>query len=238
VLFRSPQGSTGPHFHFEIRSNASETVGPGYSLNANGWTDPSDFLDANPDSLHFEWAKRMGGTGGDIGSGIAVDASGNVYTIGSFQGTADFDPGTGTANLTSAGGYDVFLSKISLDQVSTAGGTVTANVTPEVIVDGERLELTAPAGGSDYRWKKDGVFLADGGNISGALTRVLVIDPLALTDSGVYSCQYENGVARSVVETDGFIVTVLAVASLPIAAFFLLLMFFAITIIGQTTKRA
>ena len=58
------------------------------------------------------WARNMGGTGGDVGNRIAVDSSGNVYTTGVFQGTADFDPGAGTENLTSAGGRDIFISKL------------------------------------------------------------------------------------------------------------------------------
>jgi hypothetical protein len=52
----------------------------------------------------FVWAKQFAETGGNFGhgQGIAVDGSGNVYTTGSFQGTADFDPGPGTANLVTA----------------------------------------------------------------------------------------------------------------------------------------
>ena len=60
----------------------------------------------------FLWAKSMGGTSSDFANGIAVDSSGNVYTTGSFSGTADFDPGTGTADLTSAGSGDIFVSKL------------------------------------------------------------------------------------------------------------------------------
>ena len=58
------------------------------------------------------WAIAMGDVGGDEASGIAVDDSGNVYTTGSFEGTVDFDPGTGVLDLTSAGGLDVFVSKL------------------------------------------------------------------------------------------------------------------------------
>ncbi len=61
---------------------------------------------------NFEWAKGMGGASGDGGTSIAIDASGNVYTTGTFAGTADFDPGAGTFNLTSAGMEDIFISKL------------------------------------------------------------------------------------------------------------------------------
>src|SRR5262245_51517325 len=61
----------------------------------------------SPDWL---WAKAMGGANYEEGLSIAVDASGNIYTTGAFQGTVDFDPGAGVFNLTSAGGYDIFIS--------------------------------------------------------------------------------------------------------------------------------
>src|SRR5215831_10778338 len=64
-------------------------------------------------SVNFKWEKHMGGEAGNAaGSSIAVDAAGNVYTTGDFSGTVDFDPGPGTYNLTSAGTYDMFISKL------------------------------------------------------------------------------------------------------------------------------
>ena len=60
----------------------------------------------------LEWAKKIGTTSNDRVYSITTDASGNVYTTGYFQNTVDFDPGTGLFNLTSSGGYDIFVSKL------------------------------------------------------------------------------------------------------------------------------
>src|SRR5690242_8895037 len=60
----------------------------------------------------LKWAKKIGGTAWDSGNGIAVDATGNVYVIGQFFGTTDFDPGPGVKNLTSAGDYEAFVCKL------------------------------------------------------------------------------------------------------------------------------
>jgi hypothetical protein len=59
------------------------------------------------------WAKSVGGSGADVSYGIAVDGSSNVYIVGYFNGTADFDPGAGTSNLVTNGGTDIFLAKYS-----------------------------------------------------------------------------------------------------------------------------
>ncbi len=66
-------------------------------------------LDSNGNHV---WARSVGGSGNDKGNGIAVDSTGNVYSTGYFEGTADFDPGTGVSNLISAGTTDVFVSRL------------------------------------------------------------------------------------------------------------------------------
>ncbi|MBP7810297.1 MAG: SBBP repeat-containing protein [Bacteroidia bacterium] len=58
------------------------------------------------------WAKKFGGSSDEYVKSVAVDATGNVYTSGYFKGTTDFNPGTGTFTLTSAGNYDIFVSKL------------------------------------------------------------------------------------------------------------------------------
>lgn len=77
------------------------------------------------------WAKRMGASGRDYGTGIAVDGSNNICTTGRFQSTVDFDPNAGTSNLTSAGDNDIFVSKLdesgNLVWAKRIGGTGADN---------------------------------------------------------------------------------------------------------------
>jgi PKD repeat protein len=55
----------------------------------------------------FSWARHIGGTGDDMGYGVAVDSNDNVLVTGSFNGTADFVGAT----LTSRGFSDGFVAK-------------------------------------------------------------------------------------------------------------------------------
>jgi len=83
----------------------------------------------------FVWAKSLGGPGcGEAGNSILVDASGEVYITGLFQGTADFDPDAGTFNLTSAGGFDIYICKLDINgsfvwakQLGVASSTLGAD---------------------------------------------------------------------------------------------------------------
>lgn len=60
----------------------------------------------------LNWAKKIGGTNNDSGSDIVVDFSGNVYSLGKFQGTVDFDPSVNVFNLTSNTVSDIFITKL------------------------------------------------------------------------------------------------------------------------------
>ena len=89
--------------------------GPGtYALTAK--FTPGNFSDVFICKLdingNFVWAKQMGGTLGDVAMSIALDNAGNIFTTGKFQGTADYDPGPGIANLTAGAYYATFISKL------------------------------------------------------------------------------------------------------------------------------
>jgi hypothetical protein len=64
------------------------------------------------------WARTWGGTGFGAPYGkVALDNSGNIYVVGSYGGTMDFDPGPGIDERTSSDGSDLFLSKFNQEGV-------------------------------------------------------------------------------------------------------------------------
>ena len=82
-----------------------------YNLTSAGGADI--FISKLNTDAKFLWAKRMGGPEGDVGNSLKLDGLGNIYTTGFFNSTADFDPGVGVVNLTSAGSTDIFVSKLN-----------------------------------------------------------------------------------------------------------------------------
>ncbi|MGB1037859.1 MAG: SBBP repeat-containing protein, partial [Bacteroidia bacterium] len=87
---------------FDPNSGTHQLISFGYDV----------FVQKMDTSGNFIWAKHVGSSSSDYGRGIVTDKDGDVYVTGYFVGTCDFDPGTGTANLTSAGGRDVFVLKL------------------------------------------------------------------------------------------------------------------------------
>jgi|GEM_PF-940507 len=85
---------------------------------------PARIGTVNTSSFAVTWGIAAGTT---QGNGVCLDSSGNAYVVGSFTGTVDFDPGSGTQNRTSAGVQDAYC--LSLNQygvfrwVATVGGT-------------------------------------------------------------------------------------------------------------------
>jgi hypothetical protein len=80
-------------------------------------------------------ASVMGGAGSDYSYGIATDAIGGIYTCGAFTQTADFDPSNQVNELTSIGGFDVFLSKWG-QCIPTAGTDVQTACNQFTWIDG------------------------------------------------------------------------------------------------------
>lgn len=60
----------------------------------------------------LQWVKQIGNTDDQTAFDITVSASGSLYITGSFEGTLDFNPGTGINNFTSQGNSDIFILKL------------------------------------------------------------------------------------------------------------------------------
>src|SRR5450432_3236628 len=126
-----------------FQGTANFDPGGVFNLTALGADDI--FISKLDASGNFVWAKQMGGTSDDVGLSIAVDASGNVYTAGDFQGTANFDPGAGVFNLTTSGGEDIFISKLD-----ASGNFVWAQQIGGVSAISQALSIAVDASGNIY----------------------------------------------------------------------------------------
>jgi len=62
---------------------------------------------------NFIWAKKIGNgwPGSEKAYAIKLDYDENILLVGKYSGTVDFDPGPGSASLTSSGSWDIFFAK-------------------------------------------------------------------------------------------------------------------------------
>jgi len=67
-----------------------------------------------PDHFYVK-AVSFGGPGAEAANDLARDSAGNIYVTGHFEGTVDFDPGTGTASSSSNASRDIFVSSLAPD---------------------------------------------------------------------------------------------------------------------------
>jgi len=96
---------SGNHVDFDPGADSAFLSSAGYNDIAIALYDSSG---------HYLYANRLGGEGDDIAYCLGLDNSGNILLGGSFNGiNSDFDPGSGTAFLSSVGGYDLFFAKYS-----------------------------------------------------------------------------------------------------------------------------
>lgn len=62
-------------------------------------------------NANFIWAFKIGANGQEGSHGLALDVHENIIIQGRFQQTVDFDPGSGTTNLTASSNHDLFFAK-------------------------------------------------------------------------------------------------------------------------------
>ncbi len=104
-------------------------------------------------NLQLDWAISEGGISFDMGTAIDTDTDGNVYIVGNYTDTVDFDPGTGSSQLTNHGISSMFIQKLdpegNLIWVKSIGGIGSSSITGnslhidqnnDVYITGEFLE--------------------------------------------------------------------------------------------------
>ncbi len=97
----------------------------------------------------YGWTKTWGSTTNDFSFNIRVSPSNDVYIIGSYQLTVDFDPSGTTNSITSAGSEDSYVSKFESD------GTYDFTYTWGGVLMDEVNTITFDA---DGRWYIGGFF--------------------------------------------------------------------------------
>ncbi len=58
------------------------------------------------------WAKNTGGSPAQTNHSMVVDSKRNIYIVGGFSGTVDFDPGLDSFKIKSVGSNDMFILKL------------------------------------------------------------------------------------------------------------------------------
>lgn len=100
------------NMYFGGYHNASTDMNPGAGAEIHPTAGGDDLfvLKLHTDGT-FQWAGTGGGLDDNVLMEIDVDTSGSIYGIGTTAGASDFDPGSGSYPLASAGGLDFFLFK-------------------------------------------------------------------------------------------------------------------------------
>ncbi|MDW8348419.1 MAG: SBBP repeat-containing protein, partial [Bacteroidia bacterium] len=92
--------------------------GPGTAiLNATSGSVNNGFILKLSSTGNFQWVKQLSTSMSIYTNGIGLDSFENLYITGDFNGTCDFDPGSGTVNLT-ADGIDAFILKLNASSTS------------------------------------------------------------------------------------------------------------------------
>ncbi len=82
-----------------------------FSLTSEGFFD--SFISKLDNSGNLVWARSIGGIGYEYLNSLSLDRANNIYTIGSFTASSDFDPSSASNyDLMSAGGWDIYMSSI------------------------------------------------------------------------------------------------------------------------------
>ena len=162
----------------------SQTVLPGATVNLG-------VVAAGTAPLAYRWQK--GGVDLTDGGVVSGAATANLTLTGVSTG----DSGTYTCAVTNSSGAGVISSNAV---VVIQDPSITMPPAGRTNDYGTSASFTVTASGIptlSYRWLKDGVSLANGGNISGADTATLTVNPVSYLDAASYSVIVTNGIGNT-----------------------------------------
>ncbi|QPC81339.1 SBBP repeat-containing protein [Phototrophicus methaneseepsis] len=130
-------------------ANFPVTVGPDLTWNGNFGGD-AFIKKLNAAGTAIIYAGYIGGSGGDIGYAVAVDASGNAYVTGHTGSSEATFPVTGGPVLTHPGGNTAFVAKVNASGASLdyAGYIATTNGRAIAVDASGNAYVTGSIGGS------------------------------------------------------------------------------------------
>jgi hypothetical protein len=180
-----------------VNTLPSITTQPTASIICQGAT--ANFsIAATGSALTYQWQRN--GVNVVDGSGIS-GATTNGLTITS---AATGNAGNYTCIVSGTCSPSITSNIAALTVNSTAA--ITGNPVAVTTCVGQTTTFTVTTSGSGitYQWKKGGVDITNGGNVSGALTSVLTLANVTASDAGSYSCTITNtcsGVLNSTAAT-------------------------------------
>jgi hypothetical protein len=102
-------------------------------------------------NIDYAWTVALGSTGIDDGKGITTDGNLNVYAVGSFKGTVDFDPGPNVSSLTAIGTGSGYLVKYdaggNFQWVLQISGSVSASSTSVCMDNSDNVYIIGEVNG-------------------------------------------------------------------------------------------
>jgi hypothetical protein len=128
--------------------------------------------------LSFQWRKDFANIPG---------ATGTSYTIATIVAG---DAGDYDCVVTNACGSDI-SNVATLDVIDDP--VITQDPTDQTVTEGATANFGVVSDGTLFQWRKDGLPLSDGGNISGSETAFLSISNAQDSDEGLYRCDVQNG---------------------------------------------
>lgn len=156
LVWAKRAGGTNPDMAYGIAVSGNDVYITGHFMSTANFNSPSStgineissegnkdiFIAKYNTNGEFKWAKRAGGASFDNAYGIAASGNG-IYIAGVFENTANFNTPsvTGSNEVLSAGGKDVFIAKYNNDGdfqwVKRAGGVDDDNAFAIAAIDTE-----------------------------------------------------------------------------------------------------